>query len=125
MDDVHVHPMSSSSRGQVFLVDINKSRSIYIRRGRPPQASLFCQGYERGQRGATDEQSLKRQQSSGSGVNEHQDLAQNDGRYELVYLEEMIGRRRKFWLSMVWSGEIELPCSLAAEWWCFASGPPP
>jgi hypothetical protein len=97
LDDVHVHPKSSSSESQCFAVDINKSRSIYIRRGRRPQALLFFRAMGGAKGVAAAEQSLKREQSSGSGVNEHQDRLQS-GRYESVYLEEMIGRRCKAWL---------------------------
>jgi hypothetical protein len=55
-DVLHVHPISSSSKGPMFLVDINKSRSIY----KTGPAPYSVKGYERGLKGATDEQSLKR-----------------------------------------------------------------
>jgi hypothetical protein len=60
MDDVHVHPMSSSSSQRMFLVDINKGRSIYIRRGHP-QACSYSSGLWEGQKGpaTADELSLK------------------------------------------------------------------
>jgi hypothetical protein len=73
----------------MFLYDINKSRSIYIRRGPlpqiPPISSKPDEGPVRGQRGysAIDQQSTR--------YNARKVTSQNL-RYESIYLEEMIGR---------------------------------
>lgn len=50
MDDVHVHPMSSSSKPNVFLwILIRAGPSIYD--GTRPLRPPILQGYERGERG--------------------------------------------------------------------------
>ena len=90
MDDVHVHPMSSSSQ-RMFPVDINKSRSIYIRRA-TPSGLLFSRAVGGAKGAKTISQSA---------------------RYESVYLAEMIGRHCKFWLSMVWRNRVALLSGLS------------
>jgi hypothetical protein len=54
---------------------------------------------------------LKRYQSSGSGVTSTKTVF-SMARCESVYLEEMIGRRCRFWLSMVWRNRVAMLSSL-------------